>query len=132
MSLKIIPEAISIGTSGMVSNENVVRMGDPEASWCLICVQKTPGPLGLDDQIVLDVIVGLNSILNEYSVAFHFISNILLKPEVVSSVKSESSVVTLMGSKTFGIRVMDSADHMEMNSVSSDLKGLAHIGQLDV
>ena len=116
----------------MVSNENVVRMGDPEASWCLICVKKTPGPLGLDDQIVLDVIVGLNSILNEYSVALHFISNILLQPKVVSSVKSESSVVPLMGSKTFGIRVMDSADHMEMNSVSSDLKGLAHIGQLDV
>jgi len=132
MSLKIIPEAISIRTSGVVSNKNVVWMGDPEAGWCLICVKKTPRSLGLDNKVVLNVIIGLNGILDEYSVALDFVSNIFLKSKVVSSMKSKSSVVTLMGTKTLCIRVVDGTDHMEMNSVSSNLKGLSNISQLDV
>ena len=39
MSLKIIPEAVSIRASSMVSNKYIVGMGDPEASRCLISVQ---------------------------------------------------------------------------------------------
>ena len=103
MSLKIIPEAISIRSSGMVSNENIVWVSYPEACRSLISVEQAPRSLGLDDQVILDVVVGLNSILNKHSVALDFVSNVIFKPQVVSSVKGKSSVVTLMSSKSFSV-----------------------------
>ena len=103
MSLKIIPEAVSIRASSMVSNKYIVGMGDPEASRCLVSVQQTPRPLSLDDQIVFDVIVSFNSIFNEYGVTFHFIGHVVLKSQVMGSMQSKSSVVPLMGTKAFRI-----------------------------
>jgi len=39
MLLEIVPVAISIRSSSMISNEMIVRMSQPEASRCLISVQ---------------------------------------------------------------------------------------------
>ena len=85
MSLKIVPKAVSIRACSMVSYENVVRMGDPEASRGLISVQKTPRSDGLDDKVVNKIIVRLHGIFNEESVAFYFVCDIFFKPQVVSS-----------------------------------------------
>jgi len=87
----------------MVIDEDVVWMSDPEASWGLISIQKTPGSLSLNDQIVFDVVVSLNGIFNEDGVTFNFISNVVFKSQVMSSVKCESSVITLMSSESLGV-----------------------------
>jgi hypothetical protein len=40
--LKIIPKAVSIRSGSMVSNEVIIWIGDPNTSWGLIGVEKTP------------------------------------------------------------------------------------------
>lgn len=50
----------------------------------------------------------------------------------MGAVKSESSVVTLMDRETLCVRLVNSADHVEMNSVSTELEGLTDIHQLDM
>lgn len=98
MSLKIIPESISVRSSSVVSNEYVIWMSDPEACGSLICVQKTPRSNGLDDQIFFNVVVSLNGIFNEDSVALDLVSNVVFESQVMGSVEGESSIISLMGS----------------------------------
>ena len=79
MSLKIIPESIPVRPGGSVSYENVVWMGDPEASWSLISVKERPGSLCLYDEVILDVVVGLNGIFNEDCVSLNLVCNVFLQ-----------------------------------------------------
>lgn len=116
----------------MVVNEVVVWMGNPEAAWCLICVQKTPGSLGLHNQVLGDVVLGLNSVFNENGVALNFVSNVAFESQVMSSMDCESSVEALMDSDLFDVGFVDCTDHMEMDSISSQFEGLANIGEFDV
>ena len=76
MFLKIIPVAVAIRATTMVVDEVVVWIGDPEASWGLISVEQAVGSTSIDDQIVLDQVLGLNSILDEDGVTHGLISNI--------------------------------------------------------
>jgi hypothetical protein len=103
MSLKIVPETISIRTSGSIINEDIVWMSNPEASRSLIRVQKTPRSLCLHNQITFDIVVGFNSIFNKDGVTFNFIGNVVFKSQVMSSVKCKGSIISLMGSKTFSV-----------------------------
>jgi hypothetical protein len=40
--LQVIPITISIGSGSVVVSNDVVRMGNPHATWSLISVKKTP------------------------------------------------------------------------------------------
>jgi mannitol/fructose-specific phosphotransferase system IIA component len=119
MNLEIIPIGISVGTTASVADEVVEWMSDPEAGWTLISVEETPRSLGLDDTVLLDVVLGLNCILNEHSMALDLIGNVLLESQVMSTMDSESSVETLMNRNTSGIGFVDGTNHVEMDSVSS-------------
>jgi len=64
--------------------------------------------------------------------ALHIIRNIVHETKVVSSMNSESSVETGMSSESLAVRLVNSTNHMEMDSVSSDLESLSDIMKLNV
>ena len=90
--LEIIPIAISIRSGSMVTNEVVIWIGDPDTSWGLIGVEKTPRSLGHHDQVTLDMIPSLNTILNEDCVTFGIECNVVNNSEILGSMNGESSV----------------------------------------
>jgi len=65
------------------------------------------------------VVVGLNSILDKEYMTTGFIDGVIGKSQVMSSMHSESSVVTLMHGITMSVRGVYCTDHMEMDSISS-------------
>ena len=60
----------------MVTAEDVIWVSDPEACWSLVSIEKTVRFTSVDDQVVLDEILGLNGILNEHSVAHSLVVHI--------------------------------------------------------
>jgi len=130
--LEIVPETISIRTGSVVVNEGVIRMGNPETSWRLIGVQETHGSDGLDDQVTGDDVLGLGSIFDENVVTFGVVSYISIKSQIVSTVNSVSSVVTLVSNTSSRVRFVNSSNHVEMNSVSTNLESLTHLEHFNV
>jgi len=116
----------------MILDKVVVWIGDPDASRCLISVEQWPTPLCLHDKVLVDIVLLLDSIFNEDCMALHIIRNIVHETKVVSSMNSESSVETGMSSKSLAVRLVNSTNHMEMDSVSSDLESLSDIMKLNV
>jgi len=101
--LQVVPVPVTIGASGMVLNEVVVWIGDPEASWRLVSVEKRPTPLGLHDQVLVDVVLLFNGILNKDCVALDVVGDVLHNSQVVCAMKGEGSVETLMSSEAFAV-----------------------------
>jgi len=92
MDLEIEPEPVSISPSCMIVNELVVRVGDPETCGGGVSVQKTHTPLRHHDQIVGNVILCLNAVLNENSVALHIVSKVVGDPQELIAMDCECSV----------------------------------------
>jgi len=103
MDLEVIPVAVSIRASCVVASEVVVRIGDPETSWSLISVEQTPGSHRLHDKVVMNLVVSLDSVLDENVVALDSVNDVLLKPEVAGSVEREGSVEALVNRVTSNI-----------------------------
>jgi hypothetical protein len=116
----------------MIANENVIRVSYPEAARCRICVKKTPRSLSLHNKIVFDIIVSLNCIFNENSMTLDVEGNVIRESKVMCTVNSESSVVTLMSTETFTVRFMNCTNHMEMDSISTNLECLTNIKHFNV
>jgi len=94
--LEIIPIGISIRSGGMISDEVIIWVSDPNCSWCLIGIEKTPGSLGHHDKVALDKIPSLDTIFNEDRVTFGVKCNIVNNPQVLGSVNGESSIERLV------------------------------------
>lgn len=80
----------------MVAANNVVGIGDPDGGRGLISVEKRPGATHIEDQVVLDQILGFDSILNEDGVTHGVISYIVLDTEVMHTVDGHSAVERVM------------------------------------
>ena len=132
MQLKIVPDSISIRSTDMVSNKMVIWMSDPKSCWRVISVEKTPRSFHDHYEVVCTVVVGLDRILDEEDMAGRLINCVVCKPQVMSSVHGESSVVTLMNSIAVSVGSVDCTNHMEMDSVSSEFERLPHISELGV
>ena len=94
-------------------------MSKPERGWSLVSVEKTPRSFGLDNQVILNETVGLGGILNEDTVAHSIVSHVVLHFEVMHAMDSYSTVVSLVNRIVAHIRLVDGADHVEMDGVSS-------------
>jgi hypothetical protein len=116
----------------MVASENVVRMSDPETSRRLISVEEGPTTLSLNDQVVFNQILGLSSVLNENSVAHSIVGYIVDDLEVVHSMKSNGTIVSLMDGVVPSIGLVNGTDHMEMNRVATQLESLTHICEFNI
>jgi hypothetical protein len=116
----------------VVSSEDVIRMSDPEASWCHVSVKKTERSMNLDNEIVLDQVLCLCCIFNKEGVSHCVVSEVLLNSEVVYSVESNGSVISSGNGVPNNVGVVHSSNHMEMDGVSTELESLTDILKLDV
>jgi len=116
----------------VISSEDIVWVGDPEACWGLIRVQQTPRFLGQDGKIVLKVILGLSGIFNEESMALNVERNVLSYSEIVDTVNGAGSVERLLNSVTLNVRIVNDSNQMEVNRIPTKLEGLPYIEELNV
>lgn len=132
VNLQIVPESVAIRSSDSILNKVVVWVGDPETSWSLVSVETGPAALDFHDQVAIQIVLLLNSILNEDIVSFDFVNNIVHNSHVVRAVESVSAVEALVCGTTVHIGLVDSADLMEMNCVPANLESLSNICHLNV
>ena len=111
----------------MVVDEVVVRVGDPETSWSLICGEKTPRSNCVHDKVSLDVVVLFNCILNEHSVAHDMESVNVQHSEILATMDCDSPVPALMNRYAINIRLVDRPNHVVVDTVSSNFERLACI-----
>jgi len=130
--LSVEPVTVTVRTCSVVSDKDVVWVSDPETGRRLICVEQAPRTSGTHDQIVLDDVLCLNSILNEDVMAHSVVNNIVFNCEVRHGVDSDSSVVSLMDGVTLDQRLGNSADDVEVDRVSSQLECLTNIEEFSV
>jgi len=130
--LQVKPEAVTVRASCSVIFELVIGVGNPETSWSLISIKKTPTALGLDDEIILNQILGLCSILDEDRMAHSVVRYVVLDLEVVNSVESDGTVVRLVDGIIAHVGLVHSSNHVEMDWISSQLEGLSDICELTV
>ena len=130
--LQVKPESIESRPSNSVSSEDIVWMSDPHTCWTLICVQQAPRLSDINDQIVLYQIVRLNSILNKDRMSHSSVGNVILHSQEMNTVDCHCSVKGMVNSVVPDVRVMHSADHVEMQRISAQLEGLTHISEFSV
>lgn len=116
----------------MVVDEVVVGVGDPEAGRRLVRVQQTPASPCLHDQVLVDVVLRLYGVLDEDRVAHHVVSHVLRESQIVCAVQGEGSIVGLVDSEAFCIRLVDRPYHVKVKRVPTKFEGLSRIGQLDI
>lgn len=132
MDLQIIPIAITVGTTATILDKVVIRVSDPEASWCLIRIEQRPTSLSHDDAVMVYIVLLFNSILNENDVTFDVVSNIVDQPHIVCTVEGEGTIETLVGTETFAVRFVYCTDHMEVDGIATNLEGLTDVSEFDV
>lgn len=131
-SLQIEPHAVSLGASAVISAENVVWMGDPEAGWSLVSVEKTVRFTSVNDEIVLNQVLRLDGILDEHGVAHGLVVDVAGDFKVVNTVECGASVVSLMDRVLLDVRLLHGANHMEMDRVATKHESLTNISELAV
>ena len=90
--LKVIPVRVTIRTTSVVTTDNVVGVGKPDRGRRLISVKERPGAAHIKDKVVLDKVLGLNTILNEDSVTHSVVGNIVLHAEIVNAMDCHCTV----------------------------------------
>jgi hypothetical protein len=130
--LSVEPVTVTVRTCSVVSDKDVVWVSDPETGRRLICVEQAIRTFGSHDQIVLDDVLSLDSILKEDVMAHSVVNNIVFNCEVRHGGDSDSSVVRLMDGVTLDQRLRNSADGVEVDWVSTKLECLTNIEEFSV
>ena len=104
---KIIPVAVSVRSCCMVSNEVVVGVLNPERSRSLIRNQQTPRPSCVNNKVVLDQVVSLDSVLDENAMSHLLVDDIVHELQLVDCMDCDASVVTLVDCHIFDVRTID-------------------------
>ena len=125
--LSVKPVAVSVRACSMVTSENVVWIGDPEACGCLISIEETPGTTNINHQIIFNQVLRLSCILNKDRVAHGVVDNIVLDSEEVDTVDCHCSVECVVNGIVPHIRAVHSANHVEVNGVAAKDERLADI-----
>ena len=115
----------------MIVPNDVIRVSDPNASWRLIGIEKTPRTTNVNNEITLDQILSLSGIFNEDCVAHSMVCDIVLHSEVMNTMNGHSSVESVMNRIVSHVRRVHSTNHMEVNWVTTKDEGLSHICQFD-
>ena len=108
------PEAVCIGTGGVVSHEDVVWVADPERSRGLVCVKQAPRAPRAHHEVLLDDVLGFNGVLQENSVAHNVVNNVVFHRQVRDRVDGDCAVERLMDSVAFNKRLGDRPDCIEI------------------
>jgi len=103
MIIELVPEVTMVGTGSMVSDVDVIRIGDPERSWHLIGIEHTKGSVSTDSEVSENLILGLNTVFHEVGMTSDMISDILDDSQVVDTMHGDSSVVGVMDGVTLDV-----------------------------
>ena len=115
----------------MVVADNIVWVREPDRGRGLVSVEKRPRASDIEDQVVLDQILRLNTILNEDSVAHSVVGDVVLYTEVVHAMNRHCTIERMVDGIVTHIRGMDCSDHVEVDRVGSENERLADMGQLN-
>jgi hypothetical protein len=132
VNLQIVPESIAIRASDSVLDEVVVWLSNPEAGRGLVSVEAGPAAFDLHNQVTVEVVLLLDSILNEDVVTLDLIDNVVHDAHIVRTVESVGAIEALVSGATLHIRLMDSTNLMEMNCISTDFETLTDISHLNI
>ena len=116
----------------MVANEVVVWMLDPERSRSLVRDQQAPRPSGVNDKVVLDQVVSLDSIFNENAMSQLFVDDVVHEGQLVDCMDRDASVVALVDCHILDVRAIDVTCEMVMQWVSPELECLTDVSKLDI
>ena len=131
-ALIIHPESIFFGASCPVSNNDVIRMSDPEVSRSLISVQKGPGLLCASDHIICDVVFSFCTILDKDCVSHCIPVTITLDSQILDTVNSCATIIAAHHCVVSDIRLGYASNHMIMDWILSKKECLSYVVQLQV
>ena len=80
----------------MVTAEDIVWVCNPEASWGLVCIQKTPRATNIEHQVILNQVLSLSCVFDENSVAHGMVGNVILHSKVVYTMDGDCPVESVM------------------------------------
>ncbi len=92
MFVELHPEVAMVGTSSMVLNPKVIRIGHPESRWHLVSIKHTKGRERTNTQIPNKAILGLDAILKEISMSLYMISDVLDYSEVMTAMNGQRTI----------------------------------------
>ena len=155
------PEADRVGTRGHVVAVDVVRIGDPEARHRVVRRQqhvlgllaavrrRRPRSalsgrgevgrlarhgrvaLGLDRQVVDELVAVLDAVLQEEAVADGVVGHVVLDPQVVRAVHGHAAAVGVMDRGVPDVLALAFADQVPVDRIAGERQVLAHARQLD-
>mmetsp|Transcript_38242 Transcript_38242/g.56154 ORF Transcript_38242/g.56154 Transcript_38242/m.56154 type:complete len:226 (-) Transcript_38242:49-726(-) len=126
------PNAVSAGGNGMIANNDVGARHDPETCWCLIRIQQVHRGNGLDGEIVFQSIKLLWPILNKESMPHNLVRKVVFEPQIVNAVDGHSAIPRMMHRDVALERLAQVPDHVPMDGVSAEPKGLPCISDFEV
>ena len=85
-----------------------------------------------DDEIVLNQVLRLNTVFDENSVAHHVINHVVLDPQVTRSMDRNGSVVCRPDGVASDVRIVEDAELVEVDRISSLQASLSGVSELDV
>ena len=128
----IEPVTISISSHRMIILEDVVWVSYPKACWWLISVKKTPRGMNSHNKVTLNQILSFSCVFNENCVAHCHEGYILNNSQIVNSVKSDCSIVSVMYWVSSNIAIRYITYHMKVKRISTQLESLPHVLELSV
>ena len=121
-----------LATGANVADQNVIRVGQPEAGRGRVSVQERERGLSLDDQVVFDAVLCLDTILNEDSVSLGVIVNVADDSQVLNTVQSCATVDRVKEDVVHDVGLSHDTVHVEMDWVATGLSELADTLELNV
>ena len=115
----------------MVATEDIVGVSDPETGGGLVSVEQTHGAAHVNNQVVLDEVLGLGGVLNKDGVTHSVVGHIVLHAQVVHAMDGHSSIEGVMDGVVAHVRSVHCADHVEVDGVAAQNEGLATVFQLN-
>ena len=76
----------------VISDQDVVRICQPEAGWGGVCIKERERGLSINYQVVFHSILRLCTILDEDCVALAIVVDVSDNPQVLDSVQSRSTI----------------------------------------
>ena len=110
----------------------VVGIGDPESGRCGILVKQARACSNKNGQVIGEDVADFNAILHEVSTAQNIVDEVSCYCHIVSRVNVNSSIEGLVNGTLSHIGARRIAQHVEVNCVAAEAKGLADMGELNI
>ena len=132
VSVEAVPKAEMRASGDMVVADGVVRVGDPESGRCDVIVEQTGAGLDEHDQVILQHVSGLDSVLQKDGAAHDVIDHVVLDQDVVRVVEVDGAVECLVDTHPAHVGAGHVAVDVEVDGIAAQTIRLSDIRHLDV